>query len=58
MYEAGTFFAHEADGRCMAARPKLPRPVEETLDEIMDEHDYNTYGEAIRHALREAGYDV
>lgn len=35
---------------------RCPDPVHERAEEIMEEHDYPTKGEAIRHAFREAGY--
>lgn len=28
------------------------------LDKIIEEYEYNSYGEAIRHVMKEAGYDV
>lgn len=39
-------------------RPRLSDPVTETLDGILEEYDLNTYDQAIRQVLREAGYDV
>lgn len=42
----------------MGMRPHIPDPVAEKLGEIQDEHDLPNHGEAVRHALREAGYDL
>ena len=39
-------------------RPQVTGSVEQKLIEIMDEHGYPNMQEAIRHALREGGYDV
>lgn len=40
------------------ARPNVTGSVEQTLEQIKDEHDYPNMQEAIRHALREGGYNV
>lgn len=42
----------------MVIRPKIRGPVKEQLEQIQEEYDYPSTQEAIRHALREAGYDV
>lgn len=42
----------------MVMRPEIGGPVEEKLQDIKDEHGYPNIQEAIRHALREGGYDV
>lgn len=39
-------------------RPHIPDPVAQTLAEIREENDLPNHGEAVRYALREAGYDV
>jgi len=46
------------DGILMGSRPALSDPVTEALDDIIDEHDVNTYDQAVRYALREMEYDV
>lgn len=42
----------------MVMRPEIGGPVEEQLEAIKDEHEYPNIQEAIRHALRQGGYDV
>lgn len=37
---------------------RVPAPVKETAEDIRDEYDYPSIGEGVRHAMREAGYDV
>lgn len=37
---------------------RLPMPVYRKAKEIKKQHNYPTLGEAIRHAMREADYDV
>jgi len=54
----GPFMFHESEQHTAVVRPRIRKPVADTLDEIMDEHEYNTYDEAITHALREAGYEL
>jgi len=42
----------------MARRPVVRDPIADTLEEIMETHEYRTLDDAMEHALREAGYDV
>lgn len=42
----------------MVNRPRLPDPVQESLEDYMDDHDINAAGEAVRHLLIKQGYDV
>lgn len=42
----------------MSRRPRLTDRVCDALDEIKDEYELGDDDAAIRHALREAGYDV
>jgi len=42
----------------MARRPRLSDPVTNALDDIKNHYDCNDDDDAIRYALREAGYDV
>lgn len=42
----------------MGARPRLPDPVEDRLQEIADERDISSLGETVRYVMQEAGYDV
>jgi len=42
----------------MVRRPRLSDPVTNALDAIKDEYDCTDDDEAVRYALREAGYDV
>lgn len=37
---------------------RIPNPVYNKASEVQDEHDYATIGEAIRHMVREGGYNV
>lgn len=37
---------------------RVPSPVDEQIETIQKQHEYPTKGEAVRHAFREAGYDV
>ena len=37
---------------------RVPNAVFEVAQQVQDEHDYPTIGEAIRHMVREGGYDV
>jgi len=39
-------------------RPVLPDPVLDCAEDVEDEYDYRSTGEAIRHVFKEAGYDV
>lgn len=41
----------------MGKRPRLPEPVEQELAQIKDEYDYPSLGEAVRHVMKEAGYE-
>lgn len=42
----------------MARRPKIPDSVCEAAEDVREEHEYSSLGDAIRHMVREAGYDV
>lgn len=42
----------------MAKRPRVRKPVIDTLDTIREEQEFGSYDEAITYALREAGYNV
>ena len=42
----------------MAKRPRLPESVIKTAEQVKDEYDYPSLGEAIRHMCQEGGYDV
>jgi len=42
----------------MGRRPHIRNPTAETLEQIMERHEYSSFDEAITHALREADYDV
>ena len=37
---------------------RIPNPVYNEAKKVQHEHDYATIGEAIRHMVREGGYDV
>ena len=37
---------------------RVPNAVLDAAEDVQDEHDYPTIGEAIRHMVREGGYDV
>jgi len=54
----GRFMTNGCVGDGMGRRPTLPRPVYEQAEEIQDEFEYPTVGEAVRHVFQEAGYDV
>ena len=44
---------------CMATtHARVPDTVLDKAGDVQDEHDYPTIGEAIRHMVREGGYDV
>jgi len=42
----------------MARRPRLSNRTCEALDDIKQEYEYDDDEEAIRYALRKAGYDL
>jgi hypothetical protein len=42
----------------MGHRPRIPKSVYEQAEEVKDEYDYPSIGEAIRHMCKEGGYDV
>jgi metal-responsive CopG/Arc/MetJ family transcriptional regulator len=42
----------------MTTQARLPENVYEAAEEVRDEYDYPSVGEAIRHMVREGGYDV
>lgn len=42
----------------MSQRVRIPDTVYERAEELQEEYDYPTLGEAIRQVFREAGYDV
>jgi hypothetical protein len=42
----------------MTEAVKLPEPVYERAQEVQDEKDFATLGEAIRHMCQEGDYDV
>ena len=37
---------------------RVPNAVLDAAKDVQDEHDYPTIGEAIRHMVREGGYDA
>jgi hypothetical protein len=37
---------------------RVPASVHDAAEEIREEYDYPTLGEALRHMIREGGYDV
>lgn len=42
----------------MAKSVKVPAPVYEKIDDVKEEGDFQTYGEALRAMLRDCGHDV
>jgi hypothetical protein len=44
--------------RMANSRPPLPDPVARKAEQVREEYDYPSTGEAIRHVFKEAGYDV
>jgi len=42
----------------MAHRPHIPDPVYEKADELCDERDFTSIGEAIRFMAQEGDFDV
>jgi len=42
----------------MTKSVKVPEPVHQRAQEVKDEHDYATLGEAIRHMCRRGDSDV
>lgn len=37
---------------------RVPDPVKEKAEDVKDEGDFATLGEAVRYMVREGGYDV
>lgn len=42
----------------MARRPLIPESVCDKAEDVKEEYEYSGLGEAIRHMVREGGYDV
>jgi len=42
----------------MPRRPRVPNSVCDKAEEIKEQYDYNSLGEAIRHMCQAGGYDV
>ncbi|UBF23387.1 hypothetical protein HATV-3_gp37 [Haloarcula tailed virus 3] len=42
----------------MTKSVKVPDPVHSKAEEVQEEYDYSTLGEAVRHMCRHGDYDV
>jgi len=42
----------------MPTTVRIPDPVKEQADELVESRDFQSIGEAVRHMCREGGYNV
>ena len=55
----GNLYFYAAPTRDMpTTHVRIPDPVYSRAQEVKDEHEFSSIGEAIRYMVREGGYDV